>query len=245
MKLSGKTAIVTGGYRGLGLVIAQALLRQGARVAICGRSSENLKKLDSVLSEFEGSYLWTVCDITLPLQVSNFVKKVLHEFGSVDILINNAAIFGSQAQIIDYDPQDFKDVISVNIVGAFNLCQGVLPHMVAQNYGKIINVTGSHKIEEACDFGGAYYVSKLALDGLSSILAHEYGDTPISVNQLNPSGVKLDEILSQNDNEEIIPPVDLEKLFVYLASVDSNGINGKKFDAQEWMEDQKSDVSNV
>ena len=133
MELSGKTAIVTGGYRGLGLVIARALLSQGAQVAICGRSSENLKKLDSVLSEFEGSYLWTVCDITLPLQVSNFVKKVLHEFGSVDILVNNAAIFGSQTQIIDYDPQVFKDVISVNIVGAFNLCQGVLPHMVAQN----------------------------------------------------------------------------------------------------------------
>ncbi|MBT3786705.1 SDR family oxidoreductase [bacterium] len=241
MKLSGKTAIVTGGYRGLGLMIAKALLKEGARVAICGRSIENLKRLDSTLEEYQGNYLWSVCDITTPLQVNNFIKKVLHEFGSVDILVNNAAIFGAKEKLQKYDPEAFREVIAVNIIGTFNIIRHALKHMTAQNYGKVIIVSGSHTIEEGKVLGSAYYISKLALDGLSSILSSEISDTGICVNTINPAGLKQDTqspFYDEELNEELLDPEKAEELFIYLASTDSNGVTGKNFNAVDWLKSQ-------
>jgi len=240
MKLSGKTAIVTGGYRGLGLVIAKALLKEGARVAICGRSIENLKRLDSTLEEYQGQYIWSACDITVPLQVTNFIKKVIHEFGSVDILVNNAAIFGAKEKLQKYDPEAFREVIAVNITGTFNIIRNALKHMVSQNYGKIIIVSGSHTFEEGKVLGSAYYISKLALDGLSGILSQEVSDTEICVNTVNPAGLKQDPgspFFDENVNEELLEIEEAEDLFIYLASTDSNGVSGKQFNAVDWLKE--------
>lgn len=240
MKLSGKTAIVTGGYRGLGLIIAKALLKEGAKVAICGRNMENLKRLDTILQEFDGQYLWFTCDITVPLQVRNFIKKVSHEFGSVDILVNNAAVFGVKEKLQKYDPEIFHEVIAVNITGTFNIIRSALKHMVSQNYGKIINVSGFHTFEDGKVLGSAYYISKLALDGLSNILAQEISDTEISVNTVNPAGLKQEPNSPFYDkaiNETLLDTEDAEELFVFLASTDSNGISGKNFNAVDWLKE--------
>lgn len=240
MKLSGKTAIVTGGYRGLGLIIAKALLKEGAKVAICGRSAENLKRLDTILEDYDGQYLWFACDITVPLQVTNFIKKVSHEFGSVDILVNNAAVFGVKEKLQKYDPEAFREVIDVNITGTFNIIRSALKHMVSQNYGKIINVSGFHTFKDGKVLGSAYYVSKLALDGLSNILAQEISDTEISVNTVNPAGLKQDPnspFYDKTTNDNLLDIEAAEELFVFLASTDSNGISGKSFNAVDWLKE--------
>jgi len=237
MKLSGKTAIVTGGYRGLGLTIAKAYLSEGAKVAICGRSIENLKNLEETLKEYQGGYLWSVCDITVPLQVSNFIKKVLYEFKSVDILVNNAAIFGDNQKLVDYDPQVFRDVISVNLIGAFNMIQGVLPHMVEQDYGKIVNVTGSVSLEDESFHGGAYYASKLGLQAIGEVLASECTDSKLTSNGVNAAGIKQggnNPFYDESKNRELISPDSVKDLFLYLASADSNGVNGKCFNVIDW-----------
>tara|TARA_B100000674_G_scaffold497827_1_gene533072 strand:- start:2335 stop:3495 length:1161 start_codon:yes stop_codon:yes gene_type:complete len=242
MRLSGKTAIITGGYRGLGLSIVKAYLREGARVAICGRSLENLKSLDESLQAYKDRYLWSQCDITVSLEVSNFVKKVIYEFGSVDILINNAAIFGSNTCIADYDPKLFRNVMEVNLMGSLNMSQCVLPHMIEQDYGKLIHITGSLNISGDIH-GGAYYVSKIALSGFSDILASEYSDTRITSNLINPEGLIEDgniHFFNNGDESEKVTPEEIQDLFVFLASAESNGINGKTYKACDWVREQRT-----
>ena len=246
MRLSGKTAIITGGYRGLGLSIVKAYLREGARVAICGRSLENLKSLDVSLEAYKDRYLWSQCDITVSLEVSNFVKKVIYEFGSVDILINNAAIFGSNTCIADYDPKLFRNVMEVNLMGSLNISQCVLPHMIEQDYGKLIHITGSLNISGDIH-GGAYYVSKIALSGFSDILASEYSDTRITSNLINPEGLIEDgniHFFNNGDESEKVTPEEIQDLFVYLASAESNGINGKIYKACDWVREQRAKTSD-
>jgi len=243
MRLSGKTAIITGGYRGLGLSIVKAYLREGARVAICGRSLENLKSLDDSLKLYKDKYLWSQCDITVSLEVSNFVKKVIYEFGSVDILINNAAIFGSNTCIADYEPKLFRNVMEVNLMGSLNMSQCVLPHMIEQNYGKLIHITGSLNISGDIH-GGAYYVSKIALSGFSDILASEYSNTRITSNLINPEGLIEDgniHFFNNGDESEKVTPEEIQDLFVYLASAESNGINGKTYKACDWVREQRAE----
>ncbi len=242
MRLSGKTAIITGGYRGLGLSIVKAYLREGARVAICGRSLENLKSLDESLKLYKDKYLWSQCDITVSLEVSNFVKKVIYEFGSVDILINNAAIFGSNTCIADYDPKLFRNVMEVNLMGSLNMSQCLLPHMIEQDYGKLIHITGSLNISGDIH-GGAYYVSKIALSGFSDILASEYSDTRITSNLINPEGLIEDgniHFFNNGDESEKVTPEEIQDLFVFLASAESNGINGKTYKACDWVREQRA-----
>ena len=242
MRLSGKTAIITGGYRGLGLSIVKAYLREGARVAICGRSLENLKSLDESLKLYKDNYLWSQCDITVSLEVSNFVKKVIYEFGSVDILINNAAIFGSNTRIADYDPKLFRNVMEVNLMGSLNMSQCVLPHMIEQDYGKLIHITGSLNISSDIH-GGAYYVSKIALSGFSDILASEYSATRITSNLINPEGLIEDgniHFFNHADESEKVTPEEIQDLFVFLASAESNGINGKTYKACDWVKEQRA-----
>ena len=94
----------------------------------------------------------------------------------MDILINNAAIFGSNTCIADYGPKLFRNVMEVNLMGSLNMSQCVLPHMIEQDYGKLIHITGSLNISSDIH-GGAYYVSKIALSGFSDILASEYSTT--------------------------------------------------------------------
>lgn len=247
MRLSGKTAIVTGGYRGLGLSIVKAYLREGARVAVCGRSVENLKALDESLSEYQGKYMWSQCDITVSLEVSNFVKKVIYEFGSVDILVNNAAIFGSNTCLADYDPKLFRNVMEVNLMGSLNISQCVLPHMIEQNYGKFLHVTGSLNMSGKVH-GGAYYVSKIALSGFSDILATEYSNTRITSNLINPEGL-IEEgnihFFNNGDDADKVTPEEIQDLFVFLASAESNGINGKTYKACEWVREERAHLSKI
>lgn len=247
MRLSGKTAIVTGGYRGLGLSIVKAYLREGARVAVCGRSVENLKALDESLKDYEGQYMWSQCDITVSLEVSNFVKKVIYEFGSVDILINNAAIFGSNTSLADYDPKLFRNVIEVNLMGSLNISQCVLPHMTEQDYGKLIHITGSLNMSGQVH-GGAYYVSKIALSGFSDILSSEYSETRITSNLVNPEGLTEEgniHFFNSGDEADKVTPEEIQDLFVFLASAESNGINGRTYKACDWVHEKRRENQDL
>ena len=246
MRLSGKTAIVTGGYRGLGLSIVKAYLKEGARVAVCGRSVENLKSLDESLKDYEGQYMWSQCDITVSLEVSNFVKKVIYEFGTVDILVNNAAIFGSNTSLADYDSKLFRNVMEVNLIGSLNISQCILPHMTEQDYGKLIHITGSLNMSGQVH-GGAYYVSKIALSGFSDILASEYSDTRITSNLVNPEGL-IEEgnihFFNSGNEADKVTPEEIQDLFVFLASAESNGINGRTYKACDWVREKRAESND-
>jgi len=236
MKLKDKNIIVTGGYRGLGLAITRAYLKEGARVAICGRHQDSLKKLDESLIDYNGRFFWCPCDISEPLEVANFVRKVMHEFHSIDVLVNNASIYGRRENVLDTAPQAFREIVDINLIGTFNVLQAVLKNMVEQAYGKIICVSSS-SIEANEKAGVGYHVSKLGQEGLALMLARQYGSNNVCTNIVNPYGIMQEESSPFYDpiHQNLGMDADsIQSLFVYLASPESNGVNGKIFNAIEW-----------
>jgi NAD(P)-dependent dehydrogenase (short-subunit alcohol dehydrogenase family) len=180
----GKRVLLTGGSRGLGLVLARKLIAQGARLAICSRTAKDLEiahnELASLLATVPaGQVASATCDVGDPQQVSKFVRQVVQEFGGVDVAINAAGI-------IEVGPwesmtkDDFEECMSTNCWGALNTARAVFPFMKQQGWGRILNVAS---------FGGQvpfphlapYNVSKFALVGLSTSLRAEFAKDNILV----------------------------------------------------------------
>ncbi|MCO4781246.1 MAG: SDR family oxidoreductase [Candidatus Cloacimonetes bacterium] len=250
MRLQGKIAIISGGNRGLGLLLAKAFLREGAKVAICARSLESLRKLDDILAEYEGSYFYAACDITIPLQVSNLVKKVVLEFGSVNILINNAAKFGEVCKVHQCSVDNFNSVIKTNLIGSHNMVREVVPHFLEQNHGKIIHITDSSVADGDTEHRTAYHISKSGIETLSNLISVQYKENHIDCNLVDPSSLVVCDELSGEighakqvsfDDQEVDVKSCLQsatELFIWLASIESNGVSGKRIKASEWLAKQ-------
>ena len=189
MRLQGKTAIISGGNRGLGLHLVKAFLKEGAKVAICARSLEALRVLDEVLIDYKDSYFYAACDITIPLQVSNLIKKVVLEYGTVNVLINNAAKFGDVNKIHECTVNNFSSVIETNLFGAHNMVRGVLPHMIEQKGGKVIHITDSSLCSKEKSHRSAYHISKAGIETLSTLLSAQYLDDHIDCNTVDQSNL--------------------------------------------------------
>jgi 3-oxoacyl-[acyl-carrier protein] reductase len=230
MKLTGKCAVITGADKGLGYQIALAYLKEGADVAACSRTLESESELADIAKDLPGNLFQSACDITKPLEVSNFIKRVLFEFETIDILVNNASIYGKSQTLMEYEPALFSEVISTSINGSFNMIQAVAAPMKQQHYGKIISVTSSSM--DLQNASGPYCIGKAGLECMSSILAMECANLNISSNTVDPTGCDFQQSCKIEGS-----PVALEHtldLFVYLAGAESNGINGKNFIAREW-----------
>lgn len=253
MRLKDKRIIITGGYRGLGLATTRACIQEGARVAVCGRHIEHLRKLESLFGSCGEKFFWYQCDITDPLEVSNFVKKTLYEFGGIDVLVNNASIYGTQAKLRDYPAATFQEVLDVNVIGTFHMIQTVLKGVLGKEGApstptnlKIVNVSSS-VIARNEKIGSAYHVSKIALEGLSSMVSREYGEFGVNTNIVDPYGIRQEPTSPFHDpdmnTENSLSAEDIQDIFVYLASAESNGINGRTFNAIEWCRHNSSKVS--
>jgi 3-oxoacyl-[acyl-carrier protein] reductase len=138
--LNGQTAVVTGGAQGIGLAVATRILASGGRVAIWDRDKTLLEKTVSALAapdRTEG----VPTDIADLAAVEAATAATLKRFGEIDILINNAAIVGPNAPTWEYPPEAFRDVVNVGLFGTFYCCRAVVPHMIAANYGRIVNLS--------------------------------------------------------------------------------------------------------
>ncbi|HET6371484.1 MAG TPA: SDR family oxidoreductase [Nitrospiria bacterium] len=241
-QLSNRVAIVTGGSRGIGYSIAEAYLRAGARIAICARDEVRLREAAGRLSRL-GEVLAVPCDVSDLEQVSRMVEKTIDRFGRIDILVNNAGIGMTYGRVGEIDPQQWAYVIAVNLIGTFNCCHSVIPRMVKEGGGKIINLKGY-----GADFPSprvtAYGASKAAIVGFTRSLAREYKRSGITVNYLSPGVVKTDLLLNREATEEgrpylkrFDPLIDLlavpverpAMLAVKMASSETDGITGKGF----------------
>jgi NAD(P)-dependent dehydrogenase (short-subunit alcohol dehydrogenase family) len=235
-KLEGKTALITGGSKGIGKGIAEAYLKQGAEVIICGRDKANLMATGDELKEF-GQINYVVCDITKLEDVYELANQIEAVKQKLDILVNNASILGVRSPIIEYPEDVWQEVININLNAQFFVTKALLPLLLQSKGASIINVSSSVGRKGKKEWG-AYAVSKFGVEALTQVLADELSDTNVRVNSVNPGGTRTDmraDAYPDEDPETLPTPMDITPVFIYLASNESSDVNGQEFTARDWI----------
>ncbi|MCK5709769.1 MAG: SDR family NAD(P)-dependent oxidoreductase [Deltaproteobacteria bacterium] len=236
MKLDGKIALITGGSKGIGKGIAEAYLKQGAEVIICGRNEANLQATGDELKEF-GQINYVVCDITKLDDVKRLASQIDAIKQKLDILVNNASILGARSSIMEYPEDVWEEVIHINLNAQFFVTKALLPLLNKSENSSIINVSSSVGRKGKKEWG-AYAASKFGVEALTQVLAHEMEDTNVRVNSVNPGGTRTDMRAGAYPDEDpntLPTPLDISPVFVYLASDESIDINGQEFAARDWI----------
>jgi NAD(P)-dependent dehydrogenase (short-subunit alcohol dehydrogenase family) len=187
MKVENKVAIVTGGSRGIGKAIAIALAEKGYNVVICSRNINELNKAKEEIENFNVKVLAIKCDVRNYKEVKNLVNKTMEEFGRIDILINNAGI-ALKKSVIDTSEEEWDNVIDTNLKAPFLLTKEVLPIMVKQKSGCIVNISSGAGKSGFAEFS-AYCASKFGLIGFTESLAKEVKNNGIRVYAICPGPV--------------------------------------------------------
>ena len=193
-----RTALVTGGAQGFGLDIAKRLLSSGAKVIIWDIDPKMLEKAIKDLNNPNLSS--NIVDVSNFQEVENSIRKILKDT-NIDILINNAGITGPTAPLWEYDIEMWKKVVEINLIGTFNCCRTVVPNMIKNNYGRIVNVA-SVAGKDGNANASAYSVGKAGAIGLTKSLGKELADKNIAVNAVTPAGAKT-RILDQMTKEHV------------------------------------------
>lgn len=181
------TAIVTGSGRGIGRETAILLAKLGVDVAVCSRTQSEIDNTVEAVKKMRAEALGIKCDVSVSSQVDNLVKKTAAKFGGVDILVNNAGIF-TVKKLVDTSEKEWDEILDINVKGAFLCCKAVLPYMLSNNSGTIINVSsGAGKAGFASL--SAYCASKFGMMGLTESLAWEIAGQNIRVMAICPGEV--------------------------------------------------------
>ena len=238
MRLENKHVVITGGSKGLGRALAVRFASEGASVAICARSQEELEQAKvEILAVSADAYIIThICDISDQQQVDAFVQAVVKEFGTIDVLVNNASALGLRVPIAEYPAAEWEKVVQTNLNGTYYLTRQVVPTMIKQKSGSIINVTSTVGKTGRAKWG-AYAVSKFAIEGLSQVLSEELKSHNITVNSVNPGPLATEmrrQAYPTEDQSLLRKPEDVTDVFVYLASAEGAGITGQWFDAANY-----------
>ena len=193
-----RTAIVTGGAQGFGLDIAKRFLESGAKVFIWDIDEKLLK---SAVNELKNSNLfYNVVDISNYQEVEKNVEEITLKT-NIDILINNAGITGPTGPLWEYDVEMWNKIVKINLTGTFNCCRAVVPNMIKNNYGRIVNVA-SVAGKDGNANASAYSSGKAGAIGLTKALGKELADKDIAVNAITPAGAKT-RILDQMSKEHV------------------------------------------
>jgi citronellol/citronellal dehydrogenase len=238
-RLKGKVAIVTGASRGLGKAIAIGFAREGASVAIAARTESGDKALPGTIHETAEEIqalgreaLALKCDITDEQNVNRMAEAVLEKFGRIDVLVNNAAV-AFYRPVLETPLKRWELITRVNLVGPFLCSKAVLPAMIKQRCGSIINISSlaaDERDEGTVPTGVAYAVSKAGLDRMTWGLASEVGQYNIAVNALKPHTVVDTEgmrfWLKDADKSSWQSADMMVKAALFLACQDAKGVTG-------------------
>jgi citronellol/citronellal dehydrogenase len=239
LKLDGKVAIVTGASRGLGRAIALGFAREGAGVVVAARSETENSTLPGTIHETAEEVralgreaLAVRCDVTDEQSVARMAGAALEKFGRIDILVNNAAV-AFYRPVLQTPLKRWELVIRVNLIGAFLCSKAVLPAMIKQQSGSIINISSlaaNERDEGTVPTGVAYAVSKAGLDRMTWGLASEVGAHNIAVNCIKPHAVVNTEgmryWLRDADQSSWQSAEMMVKAALFLACQDSRGVTG-------------------
>ncbi len=236
-----KTAIVSGGSKGIGKAIAMKLAQAGANVVICSRKKENL---DSAVNEAELNGLTLIpieCNTSNNESIQSVVDHTIEKFNRVDVLVNNAAANPYYGPILNSEDSHWDKIFDVNVKGYFNFAKACSDTMIDNNSGKIINVA-SIAAKTPLEGLGVYNISKAAVVMLTKVLAKELGEHNIQVNTLAPGLIKTDFSKALWENEDTynkivksIPqgkmgsPDDISGMALYLSSEASDFVTGSIF----------------
>jgi 2-dehydro-3-deoxy-L-rhamnonate dehydrogenase (NAD+) len=198
--LDGRIAVVTGGAQGIGRAIAERFLRSGAAVAIWDRDGALAQMTVGELSGCGRVETFAV-DVTRLDQVERACQQTIAALRRIDILVNNAGIAGPNFTTWEYPPEAWRTVMAVNLDGPFFCCRAVVPHMIAQNYGRIVNIA-SIAGKEGNPNASAYSASKAGLIALTKSLGKELARYDIAVNCLTPAAANT-AIFAQITQEHI------------------------------------------
>tara|TARA_B100000674_G_scaffold221303_1_gene181393 strand:- start:38 stop:790 length:753 start_codon:yes stop_codon:yes gene_type:complete len=194
----GRTALVTGGAQGFGLDIAKQFLNSGAKVIIWDIDSEMVEKVKKDLNS--SNLTSNIIDVSNYKKVESCINEIT-KTNKIDILINNAGITGPTAPLWEYDIEMWRKVVDINLFGTFNCCKTLVPYMIKNNYGRIVNVA-SVAGKDGNANASAYSVGKAGAIGLTKSLGKELADKNIAVNAVTPAGAKT-RILDQMTKEHV------------------------------------------
>lgn len=251
MKLSKQTAVITGGGRGIGKEIALTFAREGANVVVCGRQLDVINNTAQLAATLGVESLALVTDVSDEAQVEELFAQVFGKFGRIDVLVNNAGITGPTAPVQHVSLKDWQEVLDVNLNGAFLCSRAVIPHLIEQNSGKIINIA-SIAGKMAYALRSPYSASKWGMIGLSRTLALELGPYNVQVNAICPGptdGDRMKGVIAGRARELGRPEEEIEQLYVagtalkrmvdpghvaatalFLASAEGDSITGEAID---------------
>jgi NAD(P)-dependent dehydrogenase (short-subunit alcohol dehydrogenase family) len=251
--LTGKKILLTGGFQGLGLSLAESIIRSGASLVICGRSKSNMdraKKIIERLGAQSQTLFVTQCDVTNQSEIDILYSTTKSKIGNIDVLINNAGIIGPIDTFLEIDPIDWLKVFDVNLFGSIRMIRKFLPDMLEQGWGKIIQLSGGGATSPISGMT-AYAASKTAIVRFIETISEEHKGSGIDFNSVAPGmmktklldqmrvagaknlGEKLFDKVLKKSMSEADSMVQANELILFLCSQDSNGISGKLISA-EW-----------
>jgi len=201
IELHGRVAIVTGAAKGIGGLVTELFAREGARVVLAGRDLAALEAHAAGIRQTEDTceVVCHACDVTDESQTQALASRALEEFGRIDVLVNTAGGTGPiETPCQDYPADEFRKILEVNVIGTFLPCKAVIPSMIANGYGRIINIAGTSGLRGYVNRTG-YSSSKWAVRGFTRTLALELGPHGITVNDVCPNvtnGARMDRIVA-------------------------------------------------
>jgi 3-oxoacyl-[acyl-carrier protein] reductase len=231
MKLKDKVAIVTGSGRGIGRATALELAKEGANVVATARTEEEIKRTSEEIKEFGREAISVRCDVRSSNDIKNLVRKTIEKFGRIDVLVNNAGV-AIYKPLVEITEEEWKETIDINLKGAFLCSREVLPVMVRQNSGIIVNISSGLGKIGAANFS-AYCAAKFGVIGLTEALAKEVEDKGIRVYAVCPRAVDTKlyyDIFPGTDPSYLSSPEDIAKEVVKLCLPGCKVKTGKSID---------------
>ncbi len=247
--LSGKTAVVTGGGRGIGRALALGLARAGANVVIT--AARNVQEMEEVAhaaknSHSEGAILGVAADVAKEDDCARVVGEAILEFGSVDMLVNNAGrgmrfvnetFFDKPTKFWETDPSVWRMIVDTNVNGPFLMARAAVPHMMERRWGRIVNISINHETMRRAGFS-PYGPSKAALESETIMWAQDLAGTGVTVNSLLPGGATdtgmVPAGIAPHLRERLLDPAIMVPPRLWLVSSESDGITGGRFAANLW-----------
>lgn len=227
MELKEKVAIVTGASKGIGKAIAQTLAKEGVKVVLAARNSEYLSALQKEIEETRGNAISIPTDVTSEHSVKNLVIQTLKHFGKIDILINNAGV-GVYSNVVDMKTEDYEAMMDINLKGVFLCSREVLPTMIKQKKGEIINIA-SLAGKNSFAGGSVYSATKWGLIGFGRSLMLEVRDHNVRVVTVCPGSVNTHFADRERNESEIIQPEDVAETVLFALTM-PNRVNVSEID---------------
>ncbi len=237
--LEGRVVVITGGARGIGYAVAQRALQSGASVALWDVDAERLQRSQRELGE-HGKVTSEVVELTDESSISSAVVATVEQHGAVHVLINCAGITGGNGKTCELDPDVWRRVIDVNLIGPYLTSRAIVPLMLKQGYGRIVNIA-SVAGKEGNPNASHYSASKAGLIGLTKSLGKELATNNILVNAVTPAAAKteifdsmaqehIDYMLSKIPMNRFLLPEEAASLILWLSSEDCAFSTGAVFD---------------